>query len=92
MNNIADVTLLGEGGGYFGWSVSSAGDVNIDGFSDVIVGVHNFTTTGKAYIFYGGANMNNVPDVIMYGETAHKFFGYSASSAGDLNGDGTLMS
>ena len=39
MNNIADITMTGEAANnYFGSSVSTAGDVNGDGYSDVIVG------------------------------------------------------
>lgn len=47
----------------FGLSVSNAGDVNADGYGDVIVGeplspdgaIGNFTVAGKAHIFYGSA-------------------------------------
>ena len=43
---------------WFGYSVSSAGDVNGDGYEDIIVGIPTNDITlndlGKAYIFYGG--------------------------------------
>lgn len=87
-DNIADVVLTGFGGGevFFGYSVSSAGDVNGDGFSDVIVGV--LSGNGKAYIFYGGSFPDNFPDITLNGETLNDEFGASVSSAGDINGDG----
>ena len=90
LNNIPDVTLTGEAAGiYFGTSVSTAGDVNGDGFSDVIVGASNYNTnTGRAYLYYGGASMNNVADGVMTGETTNNYFGLSVATAGDVNGDG----
>ncbi|MEZ4824328.1 MAG: integrin alpha [Ignavibacteria bacterium] len=90
MNNVADVTMTGPGaGGDFGISVSSAGDVNGDGYSDVIAGASEFSgRTGRAYIYLGGASMDNIADVIVTGEATNNQFGYSVSSAGDVNGDG----
>ncbi|MBV6478413.1 MAG: hypothetical protein HGGPFJEG_01168 [Ignavibacteria bacterium] len=88
MDNIADVTLEGEGG-HFGVSVSSAGDVNNDNYSDVIVGAYRYnSSTGKAYIYFGGATMNDVADIRMTGEDSYCIFGSSVSSAGDVNNDG----
>jgi phage-related baseplate assembly protein len=90
MNNIADVTMTGEApGNYFGYSVSSAGDVNGDGYSDVIIGAYQINTNrGRAYIYFGGLSMNNTADVTLNGEASNNYFGYSVSSAGDVNGDG----
>jgi hypothetical protein len=89
MNSAADVVMTGDASTTFGISVSSAGDVNADGYSDVIVGANNyFTATGRAYIYFGGSTMNNVADVIMTGEGTNTQFGISVSEAGDVNGDG----
>jgi hypothetical protein len=65
--NLANV-FAGTGGfavrgptnGYSGWSVSAAGDVNGDGFADLIAGVPSSGTLlspilpGSAYLIYGG--------------------------------------
>jgi type IX secretion system substrate protein/VCBS repeat protein/FG-GAP repeat protein len=71
----------------FGWSVASAGDVNGDGFSDIIVG----TSQGNAaYIYFGSAIgiINNAsPDITLTIGGSHSFGG-SVASAGDVNGDG----
>ncbi|HRI84702.1 MAG TPA: FG-GAP-like repeat-containing protein [Ignavibacteria bacterium] len=89
MDNIADVVLTGTGNINFGYSVSSAGDVNGDGFSDVIVSGHAYSTNrGRAYIYYGGLMMDNIPDKILEGVVAGGFFGFSLTGTGDVNGDG----
>ncbi|MEZ4823401.1 MAG: integrin alpha [Ignavibacteria bacterium] len=88
MNVVADVVLTGVATNYyFGSSVSSAGDVNGDGYSDVIVGAYGHSSNaGRAYIYYGGIAMNNVVDVTITG-SAGTYFGVSVSKAGDVNGD-----
>ncbi len=44
----------------YGFSVSGAGDVNGDGYSDIIIGAIIFdngeTDEGKAYVYYGSAS------------------------------------
>jgi hypothetical protein len=92
MDSTADVVMNGEEvADVFGASVSSAGDVNGDGFSDVIVGALNNDAAGmdagKAYIFFGGLSMDATPDVIMTGSAPGDNFGI-VSTAGDLNDDG----
>jgi hypothetical protein len=89
MDNVAEVTLPGSG--YrFGTSVAAAGDVNADGFADVIVGAEAYSSnTGQAYIYYGGgSSMDTDADVTMTGQASQNYFGFSVASAGDVNGDG----
>ena len=92
MNNIADVTLTGSSiSDIFGYSVSAAGDVNGDGFDDVIVGANGYnggTYQGRAYIYFGSSSMNSTADVTMTGAAAGDYFGESVSGAGDFNNDG----
>ena len=83
-------TFTGEGGGdLFGWSVASAGDVNKDGFDDLIVGaVINDASgfqAGRAYVYSG---LNGDTLYVFTGEAAGDRFGHSVASAGDVNNDG----
>ncbi|MBU1099556.1 MAG: FG-GAP repeat protein [Bacteroidetes bacterium] len=89
-NNNVDLVLTGESEeSYFGYSVATAGDVNNDGYDDVIVGAYNYNTgRGRAYIYYGGSSMNSNADVTLTGTGIGDFFGKSVSPAGDVNNDG----
>jgi uncharacterized repeat protein (TIGR01451 family) len=78
---------------YFGRSVSTAGDVNGDGFADVIVGATSYdngeVNEGRAYIYHGSsAGLSTTPVWIAEGDQTYAYFGFSASTAGDVNGDG----
>jgi hypothetical protein len=83
-------TFYGDSAGdWFGTSVSGAGDVNADGYADVIVGAPGDDNTGadsgSARVF-SGAN-----GAILYtfnGDSATDRFGTSVSGAGDVNNDG----
>jgi hypothetical protein len=93
MDNIADVTFTGGmDDDYLGISVSSAGDVNGDGYNDVIIGANKAdgggTDRGQAYIYYGGSPMDNIADVTFTGGADSNELGCSVASAGDVNGDG----
>jgi len=91
----ADGSLLyqwdgGASGDWFGSSVSGAGDVNGDGFADVIVGARwaspgGLPSVGSAYV-YSGANGTLLHQ--WDGGAFWDLFGYSVSGAGDINGDG----
>jgi hypothetical protein len=78
---------------WFGWSVACAGDVNGDGYSDVIVGAPWYTngqsTEGRTYLYYGGPSVpSNTAVWVSEVNQADAQYGISVSTAGDVNGDG----
>ncbi|MBK6876382.1 MAG: FG-GAP repeat protein [Ignavibacteria bacterium] len=62
--------------------------MNNDGYSDLIVGAYGNSSDKGRHVYLGGTSMDDTPDVIMNGEFNGENFGSSASSAGDVNGDG----
>ena len=97
-------TLTGiDAGDYSGYSVSSAGDVNGDGYDDLIIGANRAdpgrdSNAGETYVVYGGAPgaggvlhlsmLDGTNGFILTGVDANDESGSSVSSAGDVNGDG----
>jgi hypothetical protein len=86
-------TLTGTDGSSseFGFSVASAGDVNGDGYADVVIGAYGASSyTGHAYVFLGSASgLGTTPAATLIGPAgANGLFGTSVASAGDVNGDG----
>ncbi len=82
-----------QAGAGFGRSVATAGDVNHDGYSDVIIGVPWYddgqTDEGGAYVYMGSATgLGTMPAWIGESNQAGASFGVSVSTAGDVNGDG----
>jgi hypothetical protein len=94
----ADGQLDGlQSGSQFGWSVASAGDVNGDGYSDVIVGASQYNRPdsgeGAAFVFLGSASGIPYGDPLTASATlesnqAGAGLGTSVAGAGDVNGDG----
>jgi hypothetical protein len=75
-----------------GNSVAGAGDVNGDGFDDVLVGAYAFDNgeenEGIVSLFYGSqAGLADTAAWTAEGNKDHAQFGFSVASAGDVNGD-----
>ncbi|HOK90961.1 MAG TPA: PASTA domain-containing protein, partial [Candidatus Hydrogenedentes bacterium] len=77
----------------FGTAVSSAGDVNGDGYDDVIVGASRYNNLqvqeGAAYLFLGSASgLSASPAWQVESNQAYALLGDAVAGAGDVNGDG----
>ena len=86
-----------------GRSVSSAGDINGDGYNDIIIGAYGadpngVTSSGSTYVVFGKesgfsrtidlSELDGSDGFRIDGENTGDWSGYSVSSAGDFNGDG----
>ncbi|MCA3370823.1 MAG: FG-GAP repeat protein, partial [Roseomonas sp.] len=87
-----------------GRSVASAGDVNGDGFADLIIGApFNASELGRSYVVFGESNLgaggtvnlayvaDGTGGFVINGENinySNGRSGWSVASAGDVNGDG----
>lgn len=81
-------------GAYFGYSLAS-GDIDGDGFDDVIVGAPMFTKTkaegyehGRIYVIYQDRDRSFTRSHARTGEVSRGRFGLAITSLGDINYDG----
>ncbi len=94
LETTAAATITGGANELLGTSVAGAGDVNGDGYADVLIGSPGYTRgsasdTGRVQVFYGtSTGIASTADAQLYGSAASDRFGYAVSGAGDVNGDG----
>lgn len=88
-----------EPGDRAGRSVSSAGDLNGDGFDDIVIGVTGANgQAGETYVLFGsaepfpartaGEDLTGANGFRILGQNPFGESGFSVSGAGDVNGDG----
>jgi len=79
-----------EHDGGFGDVVAGVGDVNGDGFADVLIAAPRYDgECGRVFVFHGSTNgVGRVPAWELRGEEPGDQLGYGAAAAGDVNGDG----
>jgi hypothetical protein len=83
-----------QAGAWFANCVATAGDVNGDGYADVIVGADDYdhpqSGEGKAFVYLGSAaGLSTTPSWTVESDLiGGAFLGHSVATAGDVNGDG----
>jgi hypothetical protein len=87
--------LGGQNNAHFGVAVAGAGDVNRDGYSDVIIGADGYNGTGAAFVYLGRPTDPTHPQGLWptpvrtyLGPHAGSEFGGTVATAGDVNRDG----
>src|SRR6185503_8284873 len=77
----------------FANALAGVGDVNGDGFDDLVIGApnysHRFLYEGAAFLYLGGPHgLGERPAWAAYGGARDAWLGWLFSRAGDVNGDG----
>ncbi len=87
IDTIPDIWIRGDYS--FGWSVAGAGDMNGDGFGDIVVGMDQYSPpyhAGATYVFFGGPLTGQY--TVLVGDQEELHLGSAVASLEDINNDG----
>jgi len=93
----ADADWYGEtSSNYVGCDVSFIGDVDADGYDDMLLGAYgnddNGSYSGSAYLIYGDPTLGSTyavsSEIQLYGESSDDYAGWSVHGGQDVNNDG----
>ena len=88
MDNLPDMTFTGQFEGEALGVGNSLGDVNGDGYLDIILGACAYNSGyGRIHIYFGGPDMDSVPDITIVGKSKGAWFGRRIE-AFDIDRDG----
>lgn len=93
LDTVPELILTLDPGQYFytqfGFSMSMSGDINGDGYDDLVVGApfDDWDRHGEVFIYFGGVNMDNIADINIINDIDYLRFGYSLDYIGDANND-----
>jgi len=84
---------LNNTNGFFGTQVACAGDVDNDGYEDIMIGMDNYDSSfideGAVFVYHGSATGPGTTHTWMArGNSQFAHFGISLDGAGDVNNDG----
>jgi len=86
-SSIPDVQLRDPQWAQYGNVIANAGDMNGDGYDDIVVGAYSGQVNGFVFVYCGGPKIDQYFDAAI-GQSGYSYFGWSVSSIGDVNGDG----
>lgn len=98
-DGISMIQSMHDQSGLLGYSVSMNGDVNGDGFADMLLGAYeaslDMEQQGAVHLLFGARDFGMGRQIILeneaisiYGRSEKAWFGHSVSIGGDIDGDG----